>query len=116
MFLDLKDIWSGLVKAAVFGLLLTLTGCVKGYYTRGGAEGVGRATTSAVVTGAIAFSAQETLGNDAIILSNRAIPGGVEIMAVAAGDMDLLVPMSARVAGFDFTTLCLRILEGARLG
>lgn len=53
MFLDLKDIWSGLVKAAVFGLLLTLTGCLKGYYTTGGAEGVGRATTSAVVTGSL---------------------------------------------------------------
>lgn len=52
-FLDLKDIWSGLVKAAVFGLLLTLTGCVKGYYTTGGAEGVGRATTSAVVTASL---------------------------------------------------------------
>jgi flagellar biosynthesis protein FlhF len=41
---------------------------------------------------------KELLGPDAIILSNRAIPGGVEIMAVAAGDMDLLVPMSAREA------------------
>ena len=41
---------------------------------------------------------KELLGPDAIILSNRAVPGGVEIMAVAAGDMDLLVPMSAREA------------------
>ena len=39
---------------------------------------------------------KELLGPDAIILSNRAIPGGVEIMAVAAGDMDMLVPTSAR--------------------
>ena len=39
---------------------------------------------------------KELLGPDAIILSNRAIPGGVEIMAVAAGDMDLLVPSAAR--------------------
>ncbi len=48
-FLELNDLWSGLIKAAVFGLILTLTGCVKGYFTTGGAEGVGRATTAAVV-------------------------------------------------------------------
>jgi phospholipid/cholesterol/gamma-HCH transport system permease protein len=52
-FLELNDLFSGLWKAAVFGLILTLTGCVKGYYTRGGAEGVGRATTSAVVTASL---------------------------------------------------------------
>ena len=49
-FLQMKDIWSGAIKAAVFGLILTLTGCVRGYYTSGGAEGVGRATTHAVVS------------------------------------------------------------------
>ena len=40
---------------------------------------------------------KEMLGPDAIILSNRAIPGGVEIMAVAAGEMDAIVtsPRSA---------------------
>ena len=38
------------------------------------------------------FKVKELLGPDAIILSNRAIPGGVEIMAVAAGDMDMIVP------------------------
>ena len=47
-FLEMNDLWSGLIKAAVFGLILTLTGCTKGYYTRGGAEGVGRSTTEAV--------------------------------------------------------------------
>ncbi len=35
---------------------------------------------------------KETLGSDAIILSNRTIPGGVEIMAVAARDMEIMVP------------------------
>jgi len=39
---------------------------------------------------------KELLGPDAIILSNRAIPGGVEIMAVAAGDMDMILPTPAR--------------------
>ena len=52
-FLDLNDVWSGVIKAAVFGLILTLTGCVRGYYTSGGAEGVGRATTDAVVSASI---------------------------------------------------------------
>ena len=39
---------------------------------------------------------KETLGPDAIILSNRAIPGGVEIMAVAAQDMAMIVPTPVR--------------------
>ncbi|HVR42937.1 MAG TPA: ABC transporter permease [Thermoanaerobaculia bacterium] len=52
-FLDLNDVLSGLIKAAVFGLLLTLTGCMKGYFTTGGAEGVGRSTTSAVVVASL---------------------------------------------------------------
>jgi phospholipid/cholesterol/gamma-HCH transport system permease protein len=52
-FLQLTDLWTGLVKASVFGLILTLTGCVRGYYTTGGAEGVGRATTYAVVSASL---------------------------------------------------------------
>ena len=39
---------------------------------------------------------KETLGPDAIILSNRGIPGGVEIMAVAALDMAMIVPTPVR--------------------
>jgi flagellar biosynthesis protein FlhF len=49
---------------------------------------------------------KETLGPDAIILSNRGIPGGVEIMAVAARDMAMIVPTPARetkVASDDYT-------------
>ncbi len=52
-FLHMNDVWSGLIKAAAFGLILTLTGCVRGYYTSGGAEGVGRATTAAVVSASL---------------------------------------------------------------
>ncbi len=52
-FLQLSDVWSGLVKAAAFGLILTRTGCVRGYHTTGGAEGVGRATTNAVVSASL---------------------------------------------------------------
>jgi phospholipid/cholesterol/gamma-HCH transport system permease protein len=49
-YLDINDVTSGLVKAAFFGLILATTGCAKGFYTTGGAEGVGRATTAAVVS------------------------------------------------------------------
>jgi phospholipid/cholesterol/gamma-HCH transport system permease protein len=52
-FLHMNDVWSGLIKSAFFGLILTLTGCVRGFYTRGGAEGVGRATTAAVVSASL---------------------------------------------------------------
>jgi phospholipid/cholesterol/gamma-HCH transport system permease protein len=52
---DLNDIYNGLVKAACFGLILSLIGCYKGFNTYGGAEGVGRATTEAVVLASIAI-------------------------------------------------------------
>jgi phospholipid/cholesterol/gamma-HCH transport system permease protein len=52
---DLNDIYSGLVKAATFGLILSLVGCYKGFNTSGGAEGVGRATTEAVVLASISI-------------------------------------------------------------
>lgn len=48
-YLDLEDFFAGIIKAAVFGLILSVVGCMKGFYTEGGAEGVGRATTQAVV-------------------------------------------------------------------
>jgi phospholipid/cholesterol/gamma-HCH transport system permease protein len=54
-FMDLNDLFSGLIKAAVFGFLLALIGCQQGFYTTGGAEGVGRATTAAVVVASIAI-------------------------------------------------------------
>lgn len=49
-YLEADDIISSLVKAAVFGFLLALAGCYHGYRSGGGAAGVGRATTNAVVT------------------------------------------------------------------
>lgn len=54
-FMDYDDVTSGLIKAAVFGALIALVGCQKGYFTTGGAEGVGRATTRAVVLASIAI-------------------------------------------------------------
>lgn len=47
--LHTSDVVTGLVKAAVFGLIITLLGCFNGYNSKGGAQGVGVATTNAVV-------------------------------------------------------------------
>ena len=52
-YLETMDVVSGLVKAAVFGFLVALMGCYHGYQSRGGAEGVGQATTYAVVSASI---------------------------------------------------------------
>lgn len=52
-FLEVMDVVSGLVKAAVFGFVITLMGCWCGYNSRGGAQGVGAATTAAVVASSI---------------------------------------------------------------
>ncbi|CAK0743883.1 phospholipid/cholesterol/gamma-HCH transport system permease protein [Azospirillaceae bacterium] len=41
------------MKAAVFGFIVALMGCYHGYHSRGGAEGVGSATTNAVVSSSI---------------------------------------------------------------
>ena len=46
---EVKDIWFGLIKALVFGAVVGLIGSYKGFNTEGGAEGVGKATTGAVV-------------------------------------------------------------------
>jgi phospholipid/cholesterol/gamma-HCH transport system permease protein len=46
---EVTDIWYGLIKALVFGAVVGLIGCYKGFNTEGGAEGVGKATTGAVV-------------------------------------------------------------------
>jgi phospholipid/cholesterol/gamma-HCH transport system permease protein len=52
-YLQVMDVVSGLVKAGVFGFLIALMGCYHGYRSRGGAQGVGTATTQAVVTASI---------------------------------------------------------------
>ena len=51
--LETSDVVHGLVKAAVFGFIIALMGCYHGYHSRGGAQGVGRATTHAVVSASI---------------------------------------------------------------
>ena len=52
-FLQFDDVFSGLVKAAAFGFIIALMGCYNGYRSRGGAQGVGQATTNAVVSASI---------------------------------------------------------------
>jgi phospholipid/cholesterol/gamma-HCH transport system permease protein len=54
-FMSLNDLFSGMIKASVFGFLLASIGCQQGFYTSGGAEGVGKATTAAVVVASIAI-------------------------------------------------------------
>jgi len=52
-YLETMDVVSGLVKAGGFGFIIALMGCYHGYHSRGGAEGVGQATTHAVVSASI---------------------------------------------------------------
>lgn len=52
-FMKTDDVVSGLVKAAVFGFIVALMGCYHGFHSKGGAQGVGTATTNAVVSASI---------------------------------------------------------------
>lgn len=52
-YLETKDVVSGLVKAAAFGFIVTLMGCYHGYHSERGAQGVGNATTNAVVSASV---------------------------------------------------------------
>ncbi len=52
-FLEARDVISGLVKASVFGFIISLMGCYHGFYSGRGAQGVGVATTNAVVSASV---------------------------------------------------------------
>jgi phospholipid/cholesterol/gamma-HCH transport system permease protein len=52
-FVEFMDVFSGLVKASVFGFIIALMGCYHGFHSKGGAQGVGQATTNAVVSASI---------------------------------------------------------------
>jgi len=58
-FAHYEDITSGLIKAAVFGFIVALLGCYNGFNSKGGAQGVGNATTNAVVTSSILILAAD---------------------------------------------------------
>lgn len=53
VFFEPFHVFFGLVKSVAFGFIITATACYKGYFTRGGAEGVGRSTTEAAVTSCV---------------------------------------------------------------
>lgn len=52
-YVDFDDFYIGILKAAVFGLIMAVIGCYQGYYTTRGAEGVGKATTQSVVLSSV---------------------------------------------------------------
>ncbi len=52
-YLEMRDIVLGLVKAGAFGFIISLMGCYHGYTSKGGAQGVGLATTRAVVSASV---------------------------------------------------------------
>jgi phospholipid/cholesterol/gamma-HCH transport system permease protein len=54
-WLDPIDLYEGLIKAAIFGLSVTLVCCYKGFHASGGAKGVGQATTEAMVASALSI-------------------------------------------------------------
>ena len=60
-FLEVWDVTSGLIKGAVFGFLVALMGCYHGMNSGRGAQGVGRATTNAVVSASILILAANYL-------------------------------------------------------
>jgi len=60
-FVDVPDLMQGMIKAAAFGLTVSLIACRQGFYAKGGAAGVGQATTSAVVQSAVSILALDYL-------------------------------------------------------
>ena len=63
------DVESGLIKAAVFGFIIALMGCYNGFHSKGGAQGVGTATTNAVVSSSILVLAANYLLTSLILSS-----------------------------------------------
>ncbi len=63
--LEAMDVISGLIKAAVFGFVIGLMGCWYGFHSKGGAQGVGLATTSAVVVASILILALDYVVTEA---------------------------------------------------
>jgi phospholipid/cholesterol/gamma-HCH transport system permease protein len=55
IFLDYSSIFTGLFKAMIFGMSISVISCAIGFKTRGGAEGVGKSTTTAVVLSSMAI-------------------------------------------------------------
>jgi phospholipid/cholesterol/gamma-HCH transport system permease protein len=65
-YLELQDVTSGLIKAAAFGFIIALMGCYHGYNSKRGAQGVGGATTNAVVSASILILSANYLLTEAL--------------------------------------------------
>ena len=65
-FLEAGDVTSGMIKAAVFGFIIAMMGCYQGYNSGRGAQGVGRATTNAVVSASILILASNYILTEAL--------------------------------------------------
>ncbi len=68
------DIWQGIIKASLFGLIVMLIACYQGYNASGGGRGVGLATTRAVVAGSVAVLVLDYFATD-ILLAVLPQPG-----------------------------------------
>jgi len=66
-WVDPKDVYSGLIKAAVFGVIVTLVSCFYGLTARQGAKGVGISTTKAVVTSSVSVLVADYILSDILI-------------------------------------------------
>ncbi len=62
------DLWYSLVKSLFFGLAVTLVPCYMGFNTQKGAEGVGRATTAAVVTASVLILALDAFLSQVLLV------------------------------------------------
>jgi len=67
-FIDARDILEGLIKATVFGLVFSTVSCYQGFFADGGAAGVGRATTRAVVWSSVSILFFDVLLTDVLLL------------------------------------------------
>jgi phospholipid/cholesterol/gamma-HCH transport system permease protein len=70
--LDFADIMQGMMKPLIFGFILATVGCYQGLTVRGGTQGVGRATTQAVVVSSVLIIVADTfLTKLALYLSDK---------------------------------------------
>jgi phospholipid/cholesterol/gamma-HCH transport system permease protein len=58
-----EDVWRGLIKSGIFGLVIGAVGCWRGFQVQGGAEGVGQATTRAVVSSILLIVVSDAILN-----------------------------------------------------
>ena len=67
-FIDARDVLEGLIKATVFGLVFSTISCYQGFFADGGAAGVGRATTRAVVWSSVSILFFDVVLTDVLLL------------------------------------------------